>query len=107
MQAGGPSYAVELGRLDGLVSKATNVEGKLPKPTFNLNQLNSMFAANGLSQTDMIALSGKLRINTLQSLGHSHWVSQLAPSLSRVYVRNISHGTSVLFESTYFINILF
>lgn len=61
-QAGGPSYTVELGRLDGLVSKATDVEGKLPKPTFNLNQLNSMFAAHGLSQTDMIALSGNARL---------------------------------------------
>jgi peroxidase len=66
MQAGGPSYAVELGRLDGLVSKATNVEGKLPKPTFNLVQLNSMFAANGLSQMDMIALSGA------HTVGFSH-----------------------------------
>lgn len=58
MQARGPSYAVELGRKDGLVSRASDVEGKLPQPTFNLNQLNAMFAANGLSQTDMIALSG-------------------------------------------------
>lgn len=58
MQSGGPSYAVELGRLDGLSSTSASVKGKLPQPTFNLNQLNSIFAANGLSQTDMIALSG-------------------------------------------------
>lgn len=58
MQSGGPSYAVELGRLDGLRSTASAVNGKLPQPTFNLNQLNSLFAANGLDQTDMIALSG-------------------------------------------------
>lgn len=57
-QTGGPSYAVELGRLDGLSSKASDVEGNLPKPTFNLDQLNSMFASHGLSQTDMTALSG-------------------------------------------------
>ncbi|KAF2295518.1 hypothetical protein GH714_033109 [Hevea brasiliensis] len=55
--SGGPSYAVELGRLDGLSSTAASVNDKLPKPTYNLNQLNSLFAANGLSQTDMIALS--------------------------------------------------
>lgn len=60
-QSGGPSYAVELGRLDGLSSKAESVNGKLPQPAFNLNQLNSLFAANGLSQTDMIALSGNAR----------------------------------------------
>ncbi|KAJ3669842.1 hypothetical protein LUZ60_010166 [Juncus effusus] len=55
--AGGPSYSVELGRLDGLVSKSTNVDGHLPPPTFNLDQLTSLFASNGLSQSDMIALS--------------------------------------------------
>nr|GLL26422.1 peroxidase 51-like [Ipomoea trifida] len=64
--AGGPWYPVELGRLDGLISKAANVEGRLPKPTFNLNQLNSMFASHGLSQTDMIALSAA------HTLGFSH-----------------------------------
>ncbi|VFQ70326.1 unnamed protein product [Cuscuta campestris] len=55
--AGGPWYRVELGRRDGLTSKATNVEGRLPQPTFNLKQLNSLFASHGLTQTDMIALS--------------------------------------------------
>ncbi|MCD7467849.1 Peroxidase 51 [Datura stramonium] len=55
--AGGPRYAVELGRLDGFTSKASNVEGKLPEPTFNLDQLNTMFASHGLNQADMIALS--------------------------------------------------
>ncbi|KAL6880487.1 hypothetical protein ACP4OV_012052 [Aristida adscensionis] len=55
--AGGPSYAVELGRLDGLSSTASSVDGRLPAPFLNLDQLTAVFAANGLSQTDMIALS--------------------------------------------------
>ncbi|CAN6171832.1 unnamed protein product [Urochloa humidicola] len=55
--AGGPSYAVELGRMDGLRSTKSSVDGKLPAPFFNLDQLNRIFAANGLSQADMIALS--------------------------------------------------
>lgn len=59
MQAGGPSYSVELGRLDGLSSTASSVGGNLPKPNQNLDQLNALFAANGLTQADMIALSGK------------------------------------------------
>ena len=50
---------MELGRLDGLVSMSTNVDGKLPPPSFNLDQLTSMFAVNNLSQADMIALSGE------------------------------------------------
>ncbi|KAL3526865.1 hypothetical protein ACH5RR_011521 [Cinchona calisaya] len=64
--AGGPSYAVELGRLDGLSSTAASVNGKLPKAGFDLNKLNALFAANGLNQTDMIALSGA------HTLGFSH-----------------------------------
>ncbi|GAA0157904.1 hypothetical protein LIER_15061 [Lithospermum erythrorhizon] len=63
---GGPSYAVELGRLDGLSSKASNVNGNLPEPSFNLNQLTSMFAKHGLSQADMIALSAA------HTIGFSH-----------------------------------
>ncbi|XP_047311291.1 peroxidase 51-like [Impatiens glandulifera] len=63
---GGPSYAVELGRLDGLKSTAASVTGKLPHPNFNLNQLNSLFAANGLNQNDMIALSAA------HTIGFSH-----------------------------------
>lgn len=42
-QAGGPSFNVELGRPDGLVSKSSLAKGKLPEPGFNLSQLNVMF----------------------------------------------------------------
>ncbi|EYU29643.1 hypothetical protein MIMGU_mgv1a014486mg [Erythranthe guttata] len=45
--AGGPTYPVELGRLDGLSSTSASVNGNLPKANFNLNQLNSMFASRG------------------------------------------------------------
>ena len=65
-QLGGPSFNVELGRRDGLVSQASRVEGNLPKANFNLNQLNAMFSKHKLSQTDMIALSGA------HTVGFSH-----------------------------------
>ncbi|KAM7509270.1 hypothetical protein LguiA_019723 [Lonicera macranthoides] len=64
--AGGPSFPVELGRRDGLISQASRVAGNLPEPFFNLNQLNSMFAKHNLTQFDMIALSGA------HTLGFSH-----------------------------------
>ncbi|XP_062151647.1 peroxidase 51-like [Alnus glutinosa] len=64
--AGGPSFNVELGRLDGLISLASRVAGNLPEPTFDLNQLNTIFAKNNLDQIDMIALSGA------HTLGFSH-----------------------------------
>ncbi|KAK7336083.1 hypothetical protein VNO77_16612 [Canavalia gladiata] len=63
---GGPSFAVELGRRDGLRSKASDVEGSLPKGNFKLDELNRMFSNNGLTQTDMIALSGA------HTVGFSH-----------------------------------
>lgn len=58
IQAGGPSYTVELGRRDGRISTEASVQRKLPHPEFNLDQLNAMFTSNGLTQRDMIALSG-------------------------------------------------
>ncbi|XP_044465872.1 peroxidase 16-like [Mangifera indica] len=64
--AGGPSFNVELGRRDGLISLASRVPGNLPQPTFNLAQLNTMFARHNLSQIDMIALSGA------HTVGFSH-----------------------------------
>ncbi|GMY13067.1 peroxidase 55-like isoform X3 [Fagus crenata] len=63
---GGPSFNVELGRRDGLISQASRVAGNLPDPTFHLNELNTMFAEHNLSQNDMIALSGA------HTLGFSH-----------------------------------
>ncbi|KAK3221323.1 hypothetical protein Dsin_008348 [Dipteronia sinensis] len=63
---GGPSYKVELGRRDGKISTIASVQHKLPGPNFNLDQLNTMFAANALTQTDMVALSGA------HTLGFSH-----------------------------------
>ncbi|XP_041009914.1 peroxidase 73-like [Juglans microcarpa x Juglans regia] len=89
--SGGPSYAVELGRLDGLSSKASSVEGKLPKPTFNLDQLNSMFAANGLSQTDMVALSAA------HTVGFSH-CSRFA---NRIYNFSRQNPVDPLLEQNY------
>lgn len=58
VQTGGPYYQVELGRLDGKVGTRAAVKHSLPGAGFDLDQLNKLFAANGLTQTDMIALSG-------------------------------------------------
>lgn len=73
--AGGPKFNVELGRRDGLISQASRVDGNLPKPSNTLNQLNSLFSKKGLSQVDMIALSGA------HTVGFSH-CSQFA---NRIY----------------------
>ncbi|CAM8891318.1 unnamed protein product [Rhodiola kirilowii] len=64
--ARGPKWKVELGRRDGLVSSKSHANGKLPHPDFTLVDLNAMFGANKLTQTDMIALSGA------HTIGFSH-----------------------------------
>ncbi|CAJ2669539.1 unnamed protein product [Trifolium pratense] len=88
---GGPSFTVELGRRDGLNSKASNVEPNLPKHSFNLNQLNTIFSKHNLSQTDMIALSGA------HTVGFSHcdqftdriFSSPVDPTLDPTYAQQL------------------
>ncbi|GAV58725.1 peroxidase domain-containing protein [Cephalotus follicularis] len=122
--SGGPHYEVELGRLDGLTSTAASVEGKLPKPTFDLNQLNSLFANNGLSQSDMIALSAA------HTVGVSHcnrfadriYSNPVDPTLNKTYATelqsmcpknvdpdiaiNMDMNTPRIFDNMYYKNLL-
>ncbi|QCD95398.1 peroxidase 55 [Vigna unguiculata] len=88
---GGPSFKVELGRRDGLISKASRVEGNLPKASFNLDQLNALFQKNGLTQTDMIALSGA------HTVGFSH-CDQFA---NRLYSFSSSNSVDPTLDATY------
>ncbi|XP_065850600.1 peroxidase 16 [Euphorbia lathyris] len=81
--AGGAFYKVELGRRDGRISTKASVQHKLPSPNFNLDQLNNIFSSHGLSQTDMVALSGA------HTLGFSH-CSRFS---KRIY--NFSKGTRI------------
>jgi peroxidase len=46
---------VELGRLDGLVSKAGDVAGRLPGPDMRVEDLAATFARHNLSARDMAA----------------------------------------------------
>lgn len=89
--SGGPSWEVELGRRDGLISRASRVAGNLPEPEFDLVQLNTMFASHNLSQFDMIALSGA------HTVGFSHcskftnriYSSPVDPTLDPNYAQNL------------------
>ncbi|CAM0906976.1 unnamed protein product [Alopecurus aequalis] len=64
---GAINYKVPAGRFDGTVSLASDTLGKnLPPPFADLDQLTRMFADKGLSQLEMVALSGA------HSIGVSH-----------------------------------
>jgi peroxidase len=54
--SGGPTWKVELGRYDALGARASDVD--LPSATENVPALMKRFSAQGLSVTDLVALSG-------------------------------------------------
>ncbi|BFI27903.1 peroxidase [Marchantia polymorpha subsp. ruderalis] len=74
VKAGGPSWSVALGRKDGFVSLQAEAD-KLPAPFMSYAQLAASFAAVGLSEQDMVALSG----------AHTIGRAQCGSVLSRLY----------------------
>ncbi|KAH9624880.1 hypothetical protein KSS87_020280 [Heliosperma pusillum] len=57
--AGGPFYAIPLGRRDGLNFATRNITlANLPPPTSNTTQLLNSLATKNLDATDLVALSG-------------------------------------------------
>ncbi|KAI3474852.1 hypothetical protein Pfo_030163 [Paulownia fortunei] len=63
---GGPYYTVKLGRKDSLTSRASYVEGNLPRPTMPMNQIIQIFQSKGFSVQEMVALAGA------HTIGFSH-----------------------------------
>ncbi|VAI25160.1 unnamed protein product [Triticum turgidum subsp. durum] len=94
VQVGGNSYQVPAGRRDGNVSVAGETNGNLPPPTANVNQLNQIFGSKGLTQAQMVALSGTYVVTTPTSCAdgpaHTVGMAQCSSFSSRLY----SYGTS-------------
>ncbi|CAL4937345.1 unnamed protein product [Urochloa decumbens] len=63
---GGNAYQVPSGRRDGNVSVAQETNGNLPPPTASVSQLNQIFGSKGLTQAEMVALSGA------HTIGNAH-----------------------------------
>ncbi|KAI4963037.1 hypothetical protein ZWY2020_009964 [Hordeum vulgare] len=63
---GGPTWTVLLGRRDSTTASKTNAENDLPPPTFDLQNLTTLFGNKQLSMTDMVALSGTHTIGQSQ-----------------------------------------
>ncbi|XP_057825570.2 peroxidase P7 [Cryptomeria japonica] len=58
VELGGPSWTVMLGRRDSTTASQGSANTSIPAPTLNLTALISSFRAQGLSTTDLVALSG-------------------------------------------------
>ncbi|XP_030542404.1 peroxidase 41-like [Rhodamnia argentea] len=63
---GGPFYTVPLGRKDGLVSKASKVEGNLPRVNMTIDQSIKIFESKGFTVQEFAALMGG------HTIGFSH-----------------------------------
>ncbi|GLT86386.1 hypothetical protein SLE2022_045280 [Rubroshorea leprosula] len=63
---GGPRYDIRLGRKDSLVSLISNVNGHLATAEMSVDQIIPLFAANGFSIQETVALMGA------HTIGFSH-----------------------------------
>ncbi|AES66971.1 putative peroxidase [Medicago truncatula] len=55
---GGPSWTVPLGRRDARTANQSAANSQIPRPSFNLTRLTTMFLAKGLTASDLTVLSG-------------------------------------------------
>lgn len=63
MQVGGPYWDVPLGRKDSVTASLPLAESNLPTQNEGLVDIISKFLYQGLSVTDMVALSGNQLVN--------------------------------------------
>ncbi|WVZ66850.1 hypothetical protein U9M48_016014 [Paspalum notatum var. saurae] len=86
---GNIDFAVPAGRLDGRESFA-NETNTLPGPDSSLDQLQTMFAAQGLSTADMVTLSGAHSIGRARCMFFTARLS----AMDAEYAKNLSAACS-------------
>lgn len=88
---GGLGYDVPGGRRDGRVSLASEANTNLPSPASNVNQLTQIFGNKGLTQEEMVTLSGA------HTIGRAHCTS----FSTRLYSFNTTTNQDPTLDSQY------
>ncbi|KAL2609475.1 hypothetical protein R1flu_028048 [Riccia fluitans] len=92
---GGPRFQVKTGRRDGRVSLASKANSDIPSPLDGIDALTKSFANKGLSQSQMVTLSG---LHTVGKASCSAFTNRLYnfstttstdPTLDRAYVEHL------------------
>lgn len=91
LQTGGPTWPIYLGRRDGIVSSQQEANSQIPAATLGYSQLMAAFANVGLSQHDLVTLSGSAH-------SHSHSSKLRFPILPSC----LAHPDPALFCSVLF-----
>ncbi|GAB2221837.1 hypothetical protein Droror1_Dr00013028 [Drosera rotundifolia] len=89
--SGGFGYDVPAGRRDGRASLITDTFTNLPPPTADVNKLTQMFANKGLTQEEMVILSGA------HTIGRSHCTS----FIRRLYSYNLTTTQDPVLDANY------
>lgn len=97
-KANGPLYQVPTGRRDGFVSEVSLADA-MPEVTDSMQQLKSKFQDKGLTDKDLVLLSGNkfILIQLPFSLTHSLTIFDISPTLGEIN-RGIIHYTNLEFN---------
>ncbi|KAG6515630.1 peroxidase 5-like [Zingiber officinale] len=88
---GGDFYDVPAGRRDGRISRASDSMSELPTSDLRLGQLTKVFAGKGLTQAEMITLSG----------AHTIGVAHCPAFANRLYNFSSSSGVDPTLDAAY------
>ncbi|XP_074556724.1 peroxidase 5-like [Curcuma longa] len=83
---GGIHYKVPSGRRDGRISIASDANA-LPSPDFKLAELTDLFISKGLTQTEMVILSGAHTVGIAHCDAFSKRLDSSDPTLDAKYAR--------------------
>lgn len=93
--AGLPSYEVGGGRRDGVHSRMDDLPGNFPVPGHTVPRLTELFASRGLSQEDLVTLSGAHSIGGAHCFMFSNRIygfsktSEVDPSLDPAFAERL------------------